>query len=51
MANDMLRVTTAYIIQKFHFRPAPGETSERVLEDIKDQFAPNLGGLTLCFEL
>jgi len=49
-AFDVLRITTAHIIKKYKFCLAPGETGRRVLEDMKDQLAPNPGHLTLLFE-
>ncbi|KAK0634267.1 cytochrome P450 [Bombardia bombarda] len=51
MAIDVLRITTAQLIRKYRFRLAPGETGKRVLDDMKDQLAPNPGELTLMFEL
>ncbi|KAI0896941.1 cytochrome P450 [Annulohypoxylon nitens] len=51
MAIDVLRITTARLIMKYRFRLAPGETGRRVLDDMKDQLAPNPGNLTLLFEL
>ncbi|ROW06272.1 hypothetical protein VPNG_08075 [Cytospora leucostoma] len=51
MAIGMLRVTTAQLIKKYKFHLAPGETGRRVLEDMKDQLAPNPGPLLLRFEL
>ncbi|EMR70914.1 putative cytochrome p450 protein [Eutypa lata UCREL1] len=51
MANDMLRVTTAQLVKRFRFRLTPGETGRRVLENMKDQLAPNPGHLALRFEL
>ncbi|TAQ86938.1 hypothetical protein B7494_g4735 [Chlorociboria aeruginascens] len=50
MAYDVLRITTAQLIKKYRFSLAPGETGRRVLEDMKDQLAPNPGHLTLVFE-
>ncbi|KAK2591112.1 hypothetical protein QQS21_011200 [Conoideocrella luteorostrata] len=50
MATDMLRATTARLIYHYHFRLAPGDTGRCVLEDMKDQLAPNPGHLKLCFE-
>jgi cytochrome P450 len=50
MATDMLRATTARLIKRYRFRLAPGETGRRVLQDMKDQLAPNPGHLDLCFE-
>jgi cytochrome P450 len=49
MATDMLRATTARIIKNYQFKLAPGETGRRVLQDMKDQSAPNPGRLELCF--
>lgn len=51
MAMDALRITAAWIIRKYRLRLAPGETGRRVLEDMRDQLAPNPGHLTLAFEL
>ncbi|KAI0202863.1 cytochrome P450 [Astrocystis sublimbata] len=51
MAIDVLRATTARLIKRYRFRLAPGETGKRVLEDMKDQLAPNPGNLTLIYEL
>lgn len=51
LAEDMMRCLIARIVKKFTFRLAPGETGNRVLEDMKDQFVPNPGPLSLCFEL
>ena len=51
MANDMLRVATAQLVKRFRFRLTPGETGRRVLENMKDQLAPNPGHLALRFEL
>jgi hypothetical protein len=50
MAVDVLRITTAQLIKKYRFGLAPGETGHRVLDDMKDQLAPNPGHLTLVFE-
>ncbi|KAI9643581.1 hypothetical protein NHQ30_008202 [Ciborinia camelliae] len=50
MAIDVLRITTAQVIKKYRFSLAPGETGRRVLDDMKDQLAPNPGHLTLVFE-
>lgn len=51
LAEDMMRCLVARVVKKFNFRLAPGETGNRVLEDMKDQFVPNSGPLSLCFEL
>lgn len=51
MAVDALRATAASVIKKYRFHLAPGETGRRVLEDMKDQLAPNPGHLTLVFEM
>ncbi|KAL2259505.1 hypothetical protein VTK26DRAFT_6795 [Humicola hyalothermophila] len=51
MAMDMMRCVTAKLVSKYRFRLAPGDTGRRVLEDMKDQLAPNPGKLSLCFEL
>lgn len=51
MANDMLRVTIAQLVKMFRFRLTPGETGRRVLENMKNQLAPNPGHLVLRFEL
>ncbi|KAI1270202.1 cytochrome P450 [Xylariaceae sp. FL1019] len=51
MAIDVLRATTARLISRYRFRLAPGETGRRVLEDMKDQLAPNPGHLSLMCEL
>ncbi|KAI1819124.1 cytochrome P450 [Xylaria intraflava] len=50
-AIDVMRITTARLIQRYRFHLAPGETGKRVLEDMKDQLAPNPGHLTLTCEL
>ncbi|KAK4185891.1 cytochrome P450 [Podospora australis] len=50
MAIDALRITCAWIIKKYRFRLAPGESGRRVLEDMIDQLAPNPGHLSLVFE-
>lgn len=50
MATDMLRATTARLIKNYRFRLAPNDTGHRVLGEMKDQLAPNLGQLSLCFE-
>ena len=51
MALDMMRCVTAKLVKKYRFRLAPGDTGRHVLEDMKDQLAPNPGRLALCFEL
>lgn len=51
MASNTVKATAAHIIKKYTFRLATGETGRLVLEDMKDQLAPNLGHLALCFEL
>ena len=50
MAIDVLRITAAQLVKKYRFNLAPGETGHRVLEDMKDQLAPNPGHLALIFE-
>ncbi|KAI1431257.1 cytochrome P450 [Xylaria sp. CBS 124048] len=50
-AIDVMRITTARLISRYRFHLAPGETGKRVLEDMKDQLAPNPGHLTLVCEL
>ncbi|KAI0890641.1 uncharacterized protein GGS22DRAFT_151470 [Annulohypoxylon maeteangense] len=51
MAIDVPRITTAQLISKHRFRLAPGETGRRVLDDMRNQLAPNPGSLTLLVEL
>ncbi|GAP85608.1 putative cytochrome P450 [Rosellinia necatrix] len=51
LAIDVIRATTARLIKRYRFRLSPGETGKRVLEDMKDQLAPNPGNLTLLYEL
>ncbi|GKT57817.1 cytochrome P450 [Colletotrichum tofieldiae] len=51
LAMDTMRFVVAKLVKKYHFRLAPGETGNRVFDDIKDQFTSNPGPLSLCFEL
>lgn len=45
-----MRAVIARVIKRYRFTLAPGETGNRVLEQIKDQFVPNPGPLSVCFE-
>ncbi|KAI1765225.1 hypothetical protein GGR53DRAFT_490914 [Hypoxylon sp. FL1150] len=49
MAMDIMRLTIGRLVKKYHITLAPGETGNRVLEDMKDQFVTNLGTLQLQF--
>lgn len=40
----------ARLIKKYRFCLAPGETGNRVMDDMTDQFVPYPGALSLCFE-
>lgn len=46
----MMRGVVSRLVQDFRFTLAPGETGNRVLDMVKDQFVPNPGPLSLCFE-
>ncbi|KAL2873868.1 hypothetical protein SGCOL_010934 [Colletotrichum sp. CLE4] len=51
LATDTMRFVVARLVKKYHFRLAPGETGNRVFDDVRDQFTSNPGPLSLCFEL
>ncbi|KAK2053246.1 cytochrome P450 [Colletotrichum caudatum] len=51
LATDTMRFVVARLVKKYHIRLAPGETGNRVFEEIRDQFTSNPGPLSLCFEL
>ncbi|WQF83912.1 Putative cytochrome P450 [Colletotrichum destructivum] len=51
LATDTMRFVVARLVSKYRFRLAPGETGNRVFDDIRDQFTSNPGPLSLCFEL
>jgi tryprostatin B 6-hydroxylase len=48
--NDM-RLITARLVQRYQFSIPPGESSDTVLRDLKDQFTSNPGRLRLVFKL
>ena len=47
----MMRGVISRVVKKYHFELAPGETGNRVLEEVRDQFVPNPGPLMLSFKL
>ncbi|KAJ2983060.1 hypothetical protein NUW58_g6315 [Xylaria curta] len=51
LALDTIRLVTAKLVKKYHFRLAPGENGLGVFSDMKDQFTANPGHLEICFEL
>ncbi|KAF4511026.1 hypothetical protein G6O67_002864 [Ophiocordyceps sinensis] len=50
LAEDMMRGVITRVVKRFRFKLAPGETGNRVLDEMRDQFVPNPGPLSLCFE-
>ena len=50
LAEDMMRGIVGRIVKEYRFQLAPGETGNRVLDEVKDQFVPNPGPLSLIFE-
>lgn len=50
LAEELMRGLMARIIKNLNFRLAPGETGDRVGDDMRDQFVPKTGPLSLCFE-
>ena len=50
LAEDMMRMVIASVVKRYRFRLGPGETGERVMGETRDQFVPNPGPLSLCFE-
>ncbi|PYI01926.1 benzoate 4-monooxygenase cytochrome P450 [Aspergillus sclerotiicarbonarius CBS 121057] len=51
LAMDEMRLVTARLVKKYHFRMPPGETGECVLRDMRDQFTATPGRLRVRFEL
>lgn len=49
-AEDLMMCIIARLIKKYRFCLAPGETGNRVMDDMTDQFVPYPGDLSLCFE-
>lgn len=45
-----MRGVITRVVKRFRFKLAPGETGNRVLDEMRDQFVPNPGPLSLCFE-
>lgn len=38
LARDIIRLVTAALVKKYHIDLAPGETGNRIMEDLRDQF-------------
>ncbi|KAI1384223.1 cytochrome P450 [Hypoxylon trugodes] len=51
LSLDTMRCVVAKLVKKYKVRFAPGETGDRVYEDMIDHFTTTYGTLALCFEL